>query len=462
MSAERMRFIDQLMLDLLPDAGFLFLNRKKILLNQQLVKLFRYNSKRDFFEHLKNGYQIFEDVEKSRVKDDISRLMNYEKIRTRKYKFVRKDNTHFYGKVTFKALFSPHSNQPIGYFGTVHNVNNDKIVLKGAKKKYYSIYNDSGDTVIIIDYKGNILTANKKLFQFNFFADKSIKNYNFFNLIDKAYHEQLRDRIEQIRNGNHTTPMEYKLINDFGKSVYVELNSQPIKYHNRKAIITQIRNISDRKEMEQKLLETIIQTEEKERQRFAEDLHDELGPFLSGIKLYIDQLELSYAKNAHSKKLVEYLRKMVDEAIRNTRTISNNLMSNTLMDFGLGKALTSFVEKLNNTQQIKINLDIKNLNSRPDKMLEILIYRIIIELINNSIKHANPDKIDITLIKDNSYIKAIYKDDGIGFNLDEELKLHRGIGLSSIVNRLKSKQASYSFSSKIQEGMQFEFQFPLN
>ncbi len=226
--------------------------------------------------------------------------------------------------------------------------------------------------------------------------------------------------------------------------------------------IWMVQDITPQKEMEKKLFEAILQTEEKEKQGFAQDLHDELGPFLSGIKLYIDEIELASRNKNHQKELVEYLRKMVDEAIIKTRIISNSMMSNILMDFGLGKALTAFVDKMNYIHGVEIKLDLGGMNGGLSKTMEITIYRVVIELINNSLKHANPRTIMVILNQRPDSLNAVYKDDGKGFNIEEELKSPSGIGLTSIFNRLKSCHAHYKFSSRPNGGMTFEFNFPLN
>lgn len=210
-----------------------------------------------------------------------------------------------------------------------------------------------------------------------------------------------------------------------------------------------------------KLFETTIQTEEKYKQEFAQYLHDELGPFLSGIKLYIKELELSGKNDIHRKKTIKYLGRMVDEAIIKVKITSNSMMSNIFMDMGLKKALSSFVEKINKINYTKINLDINDLSENLNKTLEVLVYRIIIELINNSIKHGNPNNINIALYMENSFLRAEYKDNGKGFVIEDQLKSNSGIGLRSIIDRLKSRKATYMISSKLNEGMKFEFKLPV-
>jgi PAS domain S-box-containing protein len=396
-----------------------------------------------------------------KIRKDINEISSHKPTRTCYYRIIRKDKRCFHRRMIYRPCISPNAKQSYAYIRNTSFYEDEKKAYNILINAFRNIYDDSSDTIIIVDFDGNILAANKRLFQFNFSAERSIKKFNIYQFFDKEYHDKITERIEELKSGNSTSPFEYRITDDSGRWIFIEMNSQPIEYRNKKAILTRIRDITHHKEMEQRLMETIIETQEKERQRFAENLHDELGPFLSGIKLYINELGSDGIDGIQYKELLEYMRKMTDEAIEKTRIISSNLMSNTLVDFGISTALTSFVEKLSPLHQIQINLDVKHLKNRFDKTLEVIIYRIIIELINNSLKHARPQNIDISLNQEKEFIKVFYKDDGNGFNMEEELKSHNGIGLRSIIERLKSKQASFKYASKTNEGMQFEFNLPL-
>jgi signal transduction histidine kinase len=245
------------------------------------------------------------------------------------------------------------------------------------------------------------------------------------------------------------------------KSAYIEIYSKPIIYRKGKAILALIRDITTRKETEKNLLYTVVNTEEKERQRFARDLHDELGPFLSGLKLYLHELQVPGATNEQRKIMIGYLTEMTDEAVEKVRMIASNMAPQNMIDIGLTESVKTMIYKLNQTGRINIDLISKGNEEKLEPSFVITLYRIILELINNSLKHGESSHIDIRLVykKKLTYLK--YTDDGKGFDLKKELNNNKGIGLKSILSRITLYQGNYKFSRVNPKGIQFEINFPV-
>lgn len=218
---------------------------------------------------------------------------------------------------------------------------------------------------------------------------------------------------------------------------------------------------TQREQNQQKLLNTIIETEEKERRRFAEDLHDDLGPFLSGIMLYINELGHDDMDKIQHDEIINYMKETVNEAIKRTREISNNLMPSILFDYGLAYAIESFVEKIAVTKQITIHFKKENLLKRYSRTIEIVVYRIAIELINNSLKHSKAENIYLFLYGSPNSIGLEYSDDGIGFSLEKTLENNKGMGLHNILNRLQSVKGSYTFDNNLKKGFQIKIRIDI-
>ncbi len=216
-----------------------------------------------------------------------------------------------------------------------------------------------------------------------------------------------------------------------------------------------------REESEKKELNTIIRTEEKERRSFAKDLHDGLGPLLSSIKMLTSALSQT-KQETKNNKIIENINVVAGEAIMSIKEISNHLSPHILENFGLTSALKSFVEKVNisKTIQIKIN---SNLNEeRLNYNVEVVLYRIICELINNTFKHAKAKKIKIDLKKEGQELKMLYTDDGIGFNIEEVLAKSQGRGYANIISRVRSINGKIDFKSQPSSGVQINLQLKLN
>jgi signal transduction histidine kinase len=220
-----------------------------------------------------------------------------------------------------------------------------------------------------------------------------------------------------------------------------------------------VRDITERKTLEKKLFETIINTEEKEREKFAGDLHDEVGPLLSSLKMYISLLA-----ETDDKKKKEYItpqiQTLIKEAITSVREISNDLSPHVLNNYGCVAAINSFIGMKRDFINVAFNQNLENV--RFAQSIEIVLYRVVKELVNNTIKHAKAFNIEIKMYEEDNFIKLFYKDDGIGFKTDETVNLSSGsIGLLNIMSRVKTVNGKYKISSSKGTGFAFEMTIPL-
>ena len=208
----------------------------------------------------------------------------------------------------------------------------------------------------------------------------------------------------------------------------------------------------EKRDMEKILLNAIIQAEETERKRFAKDLHDGLGPILSTVKMSLSSLTRS-EKEEQSKKILRNTDLAIEEAIKSIREISNNLSPHILNNFGLNKAMRNFINKINYSDSIKINLTSSFEDDRFESNTEVVLYRVLCELINNTIKHAEASVINISLGKIPGKIICSYEDNGKGFNTNILTPLqHSGMGYSNMVTRINSLNGSFSLTSENGKG----------
>ena len=219
-------------------------------------------------------------------------------------------------------------------------------------------------------------------------------------------------------------------------------------------IFKYMKRVEDSRRLTEKMfLNTIIQTEEKERKRFAKDLHDGLGPLLSTVKMSVSSL----AQMKHdeiSREIVENTELVINEAIKSLKEISDNLSPHILNNFGLVKALNNFSNKINVARTIKINLESDLKDERFDNNVEVVLYRVVCELINNTIKHAKAKKIDLSLTKEGEYLSIVYKDDGKGFDVDKVINQPSGTGMgfSNIYSRTNSLKGEINIESGQKKG----------
>jgi signal transduction histidine kinase len=209
-----------------------------------------------------------------------------------------------------------------------------------------------------------------------------------------------------------------------------------------------------REERETEVLSAIVKAEENERARFAKELHDGLGPLLSSIKMSVSTIKKQMGSDS-DMRIIDNTEKLIDESIYTIKEISNNISPHILNNFGLNKALQSFINKIQISNPINIILNSNLEEKRYSYNVEVVFYRVICELINNTLKHASARKITIDFFEDDNELLLEYIDDGIGFLAEKAELSGTGMGLANIRSRINSLNGSYQITSRKGKGVCF-------
>lgn len=201
----------------------------------------------------------------------------------------------------------------------------------------------------------------------------------------------------------------------------------------------------------------IIEAEEKERIRIARELHDGIGQQLSAAKMNLSAFEPSI--NKEHQDTYHHLITLVDDAVKEIRTISHNMMPNALLRSGLSSAVREFVNKLSTTDAFKIDLQIVGLNTRLEHSAETVLYRVIQECVSNIIKHAEASHINIQLIKHDAHLNMLIEDNGKGFDT-KHIEGFEGIGLKNILSRVQYLNGTVDFDSMPGRGTTISVDIP--
>jgi signal transduction histidine kinase len=207
---------------------------------------------------------------------------------------------------------------------------------------------------------------------------------------------------------------------------------------------------------QRELLAVAIESQEKERTRIGKELHDDVGALLTTTKLYLSQItpELSAEELTTT---TEKMRSLFDNMIQSVRNISQDLRPVILEKLGLMEAVQNLVQTVNDSSKLK-TVFVDNTTSSIAKADELNVYRIIQELINNTLKHALASNITITFSNEGNALKMIYEDDGIG--MQQEYLNQKGIGLKNIESRLSVLAGTMSFNAQ-KSGMKATIKIPI-
>jgi two-component system NarL family sensor kinase len=221
-----------------------------------------------------------------------------------------------------------------------------------------------------------------------------------------------------------------------------------VHFYQRRMLENKLKQQSLEAEYQQKMLLAALESQENERQRLAGDLHDSIGAMLSAIR--ISMLTAARSENANADGF-QQVKVMIDETIDSVRRISRDLMPSTLQKFGLGQAIREICDQYASASGIKIEFSQQGEEQPLEKSAQIMLFRIIQELLNNSMKHSKASHITVS-VRWSELLTIVVEDNGIGFNF-EELKLSaKGLGLFNMQNRAKMLGGNLQYESNRTNG----------
>jgi signal transduction histidine kinase len=201
-----------------------------------------------------------------------------------------------------------------------------------------------------------------------------------------------------------------------------------------------------------------ITIRENERKRIANDLHDSLGPLLSAVKLNISSVDIDEPSD---RQILDKTAGYLDDIIGSMRRISHDLLPSTLERKGLLEAVREFIQQVKNKQSVNIQLYIvKEIRVPKDK--EIHIFRMVQEIVHNTIKHAQAQNLQIGFSEENGHLLCLTKDDGKGFDKAKILAASQGLGLRSLESRCEILNGILTLESTPGSGTNYFIKIPVS
>lgn len=336
-----------------------------------------------------------------------------------------------------------------------------EALLRHSEDRFRSIVQQLSDIVFILDSFSMIKYVTPTIKNIMGVASEELLNTSFRKLLAHGSIPVFDDFFARLIAGEMKAKVEdVQMVNSNDENVFVELfGNNMLQQPSIKGVVITCSDITDRRNTEMKILEAVIRTEEHERERFAKNLHDDLGPLLSSLKMYITMLSDLEAgeKRDFVYKQVETIMK---EAIITTKNVSNDLSPHVLTNYGLASAIETFIKTVTNQVNIHFENDITEV--RFPSNIESSVYRITKELINNSLKHSEAKDINIKIREKGAELILKYKDNGTSFSMETlQEYMKKGMGLSNIISRSKTLNSTYNFFVPKSGGFGFEMRVPL-
>jgi len=226
-----------------------------------------------------------------------------------------------------------------------------------------------------------------------------------------------------------------------------------ISFHQRKVIRYQQQLQRLEQDQQKTLLNASIRLQEEERQRFAADLHDDAGPLLATARLYLNENFVNLDKQTQLQSIYN-AKQIIDDTIQLIRNISHSLMPPTLKNFGLESAVNDLFQKISGSGSMNASSRFHDYRERLKTENELIIFRVIQELINNILKHSNASFIHLTQNTSGQRFFIRIHHDGRGLtqaDFDKLGKSNVGLGLKNIQSRLKVLQGKIFFEKDMSQ-----------
>lgn len=332
-------------------------------------------------------------------------------------------------------------------------------VLKASEERYRSLFENMALGVLEVDNEEQIVYANKSMLDISGYSLEELMGKNAKELFlrnKKAASVQIHTKQNKIRVEKKSSVYELEVTKKDNTSANWVISGAPvfdIKGNIKGSVgihwdVTKIKQmetdlLNEKLEKEKAIMEASLQVEEEQRSLIGRDLHDGVGQMLAYINLYINMLKY---KGTYGPDELTELQKTVGTTLEQVRTLSRNLAPPSIRDLGLRDAVIELIQSYSILKEPVINLSIYAASEEKKIKMDkkTVLYRVIQELINNTLKYAKAGTIEIKFLIKNKTITLQYKDNGKGFDPE---KVKKGVGLNSISSRIRFHKGSMELTS---------------
>ena len=366
------------------------------------------------------------------------------------------------GDYTLKGTVSDEVNELDMIISGINMLGEELESTNVSRDFFLSIFNTVTDLVFVINKNGIILDANDAVTTLLGYEKEEVIKKHFESFLAASSLSLIDDIKSNLKGEKETHVVEANLVNKKGNEIIGLFTNT--KLHDRfdkfNGYLLAVKDITRQKKNESLILQAIISTQQAEQRRVADDLHDSLGQELSMAKLMVTNLSRFNNDNKDFMDLLETCQEIVDNAIEHLREICFDLMPNVLIRGGLPSAISDLVNKLNNQKKIKAEFALTDNFPRMISDLEIVVYRIVQEFINNMIKHSTATKLFVNLYEQNDQtIRIELKENGQGFDIKKLEQLKENRGYSNIKSNINAFDGKYTLESSA-NGTELIIEFP--
>jgi len=342
--------------------------------------------------------------------------------------------------------------------------------LRESEQKYLTVVENARDGVVILQ-DDRLVFCNTAFSDITGYSIEELLTINtHYAILKPELVDRAKKRVRNVLMGLQEPKIgEIQIVCKDGSILSMEVNSGVIEYEKRKAILAIMRDLTERKDYQEKLrrLSTqVIATQEEERKRIARELHDDIGQTLTAIDLNMELLDKYREVPAYwdnFARICEDIRKLAVKGVDDIHRICLNLRPHLLDNFGLISALRWFMEDFHERTGIGVSLQVEDESLCFHPTLEILIYRVAQEALTNVVKHAEAKSVRLALRSSPEGTELVIEDDGKGFIVEDMIRIKnsgRGLGVFGMKERVSAFGGILTITSRNGKGTRVAALFP--
>ena len=361
----------------------------------------------------------------------------------------------------------------LGAIETLEDITERRIVedaLLESEQSYRALFESAYDAIWVHDMEGTILTANDALSVLCGYPLKELVGMNVTQFIGNESDIKLARQVKQklLSGGRIDAPYEMNLVRKDGTNLITIITTNLVNVENdTKAFQNTARDVTNEKRMEENLryyLQQITRAQEEERKRIARELHDDTAQLLLSLSRQLDNFIRN--EDNYSQEQIAFLKDIQEQVNRGVQSVhryAQDLRPSLIDDLGLMAALRSLVKRAQEYNGIVINMEVAGEERRLPAEVELLMYRVIQEALNNVWKHSRATESYIDIRFSEKQVDVSISDNGIGFEFSEtidDLAQTGKLGLIGMQERARLLGATLSFDSAPGKGTKVLFSLP--
>jgi PAS domain S-box-containing protein len=354
--------------------------------------------------------------------------------------------------------------------GTTQDITDSKNAeeaLRESEWRFRNVFQDAGVGMIITTLDGRFLAVNSTFCNYLGYSEEELLRMTVEEVTQPEDWPLFWAKLQEaVATGGSFQRFEKRCRHKGGCTVYMETSASLIRTPNGQPqyFVGEAVNVTERKMAEQSLADAnrrLIDAHEEERTRIARELHDDIGQRLAVLAINLEGLRhnLPSSKAEITKDIAEAV-KQVQDLGSDVQALSHHLHSSKLEYLGLAAAAAGFCREVSNRQGVGIDFHSENIPKDLPKETSLCLFRVLQEAIQNAAKHSGSRHFEVSLSGGLSEIELTVRDSGIGFDPEEAMK-GRGLGLTSIRERLKLVNGNLSIDSHPQHGTTIQARVPL-